>query len=111
MDTGREIVVQEGKEMKTKTALKGARATSPFLVLPLEVRNMIYDLLIYPTVVSRPANPTFNFSTRLWENPWADTDQLDLSITTAKVLFHKLRLPSNIIFANHQTYNEMSSLI
>jgi hypothetical protein len=84
---------------------------SGFLHLPLEIRNMIYELLLQSSIVERPVDLTFNYSTRLWENPLLDTHQFDLSITTTKVSFPNLRLPSNVIYANRQTYDELSTLI
>jgi hypothetical protein len=107
------VSAKADKEMNPKAEAENPspQPASPVLRLPLEIRNMIYELLINSSIITRPIDLTFDYKTRLYDNPWINTHQFDLSITTAKVKFQNLRLPSNMLYANHQTYNEMNTLI
>lgn len=86
-------------------------AASPFLHFPLEIRNMIYEFLIRDAIITRTAERNLNLSTRLWDRPLIKTPQFDINITTKKVSFPNLRLPSNLVYTNAQIYEEMSILI
>src|SRR3954452_12899261 len=84
-------------------------SASPFLQFPLEIRNMIYEILIQDAIITRTAETTPNYSTGLQAHPCGKTHQFDINITTKKVSFPNLRLPSNLIYTNAQIYDEMST--
>jgi hypothetical protein len=77
-------------------------AATSFLDLPMELRNIIYELLIESSIIQDPSGkPSWLVS----RHPF------DLEITTTKVRHCKLRRPSNLIYTCRQIQAELSALI
>lgn len=117
MDLDSEILDDHASGPLTNADHVGSRndclllGVSKFLSLPLEVRIIIYEDLIRSSIVDRKVRTVYNYSTSSSEAPRIDPHHFDLSITTTRVSFLNLRRPSNVMFANRQTYDEMSALI
>jgi hypothetical protein len=79
-----------------------------FLVLPLEIRNIIYEFFIKDALdyYSPPIH-----GLRYWQTGRYHEHKFDLAITTSKVVFRNVRYPGHLLIVNRQVYEEMSTLI
>jgi hypothetical protein len=77
-------------------------AATSFLDLPMELRIIIYELLIESSIIQAPPGKPSWFVRR---HPF------DLEITTTKVRHCNLRRPSNLIYTCRQIQAELSALI
>jgi hypothetical protein len=77
-------------------------AATSFLDLPMELRIIIYELLIESSIIHPPLSKSFWYVRR---HPF------DLEITTTKVRHCNLRRPSNLIYTCRQIQAELSALI
>jgi hypothetical protein len=77
-------------------------AATSFLDLPMELRIIIYELLIESSIIHPPPNKSF------W---YVRPHPFDLEITTTKVRHTNLRRPSNLIYTCRQIQAELSALI
>jgi hypothetical protein len=85
------------------------QAGSSFTLLPLELRDMIYDLLIDEAIVET-SSPLSGLPQ--WQTPtFSRAHNFDLQISTKRVTHPNLRLPSNLIYTCHQMNAEMNTLI
>lgn len=83
--------------------------TASFLQLPLELRNIVYDLLIEEAMVAT-SSPCGGLPH--WQTPtFSRTHIFDLQISTRKIRYPNLRLPSNLIYACHQIHAEFSTMV
>ena len=79
----------------------------PFLLLPTELRQSVYDLLIAESILAFPRWGT------IYES-WPVTpakDNLALEITTSNTFLKSFRLESDLIYTNRQIYAEFSDHI
>jgi hypothetical protein len=82
---------------------------SSFTDLPLELRDMIYNLLIEEALVS--TSPPLSGLPQ-WQTPtFSRAHKFDLQISTKRVTHPNLHLPSNLIYTCHQINAEMNTLI
>jgi hypothetical protein len=82
---------------------------SSFVQLPLELRNMVYDLLIEEAII-RTSPPLSGLPQ--WQTPtFSRLHKFDLQVSKKKITYPNLRLPSNLIYSCHQVHAEFSSLI
>lgn len=80
-----------------------------FTHLPLELRDMIYNLLIEEAIVS--TSPPLSGLPQ-WQSPtFSRAHKFDLQVSAKRVTHPNLRLPSNLIYTCHQINAEMSTLI
>jgi hypothetical protein len=110
--------------LKKDAAEDATAALSPFLLIPLEIRNMIYDLIIEESTIERDQKGNFTgdsgsdqISLQPPPPPWllpvafSEIPKPDLAIKSSKVSFAYLKLPSSLFFANHQIHHELSARI
>jgi hypothetical protein len=79
----------------------------PFLLLPIELRQSVYDLLISESILAFPRWGTIYES---WPVAPAK-DNLALEITTSNTFLKSFRLESSLIYTNRQIYAEFSDHI
>jgi len=113
-----------GVGLKEGRAEDAAAALSPFLLMPLEIRNMIYDFIIEESTVERDQKESFTgdsgstpISPPPPHPPWlppvafSEIPKPELAIENSKVRFVYLKFPSCIFSANHQIHHELSARI
>ena len=76
----------------------------PFLLLPTELRELVYDLLISESIL---AFPRWGAIYESWPVAPAK-DNLALEITTSNTFLKSFRLESSLIYTNWQIYAEFS---
>src|SRR5277367_4601300 len=84
----------------------------PFLLLPLELRQEVYELLIADSMLATPRPPkpwAGHYS--LWPVTPITPDNLGLEIIPSKEYLKAFRLENKLIYANHQIHSEFSSLL
>jgi hypothetical protein len=95
--------------MEDAPGLPAELPPASFLQLPLELRNIIYDLLIQEAIIenSPPLSGLAQWQTPTFTRP----HKFDLQISTKKVRYPNLHLPTNLIYTCHQINAEFNVLI